>query len=270
MIIEDHDSAEEFLRQVHYYRFSAYLIDFKDVLKENTYLPDTTFNKVVTLYDFDRRLRSLLFEVLETIEVTLRAQISHELAIRSGALSYKDTNNFFNEKFHSDSLIELNNQIRKRRSSEAFIDHHFKKYDGNLPIWAAIEVTSFGFLSRFYKNLKIKKYIAKNYYNVPPHYLESWFQCLSNIRNICAHYGRLFNKPLTFRPKLFKEDGAIINNNSLFAVIIIIIRLLSDIESNRFLGNFEVLINEFKDELDLNVMGMPEDWKTILTNSLRK
>ena len=53
--------------------------------------------------------------------------------------------NFINERYHQDSMDELEKLISKSRKGELFIQHHFKKYNGIMLIWAAIEVTSFGF-----------------------------------------------------------------------------------------------------------------------------
>lgn len=36
-------------------------------------------------------------------------------------------------------------------------------------------------------------------------YLPSWLQSITQIRNICAHHGRLWNKNLPGRPKLLKN-----------------------------------------------------------------
>lgn len=90
-------------------------------------------------------------------------------------------------------------------------------------------MTPFGFLSKLYRNLSedVKKHIAKIYYNVPYLYLESWLQTLSNVRNVCAHYGRLYNKKLTFKPRLFKEEVKKFDNRFTFAAIYIIQRLLT-------------------------------------------
>ena len=44
-----------------------------------------------------------------------------------------------------------------------------------------------------------KKIIALTY-NVSYTYFESWIESISYIRNICAHYGRLYNAKLTKTP----------------------------------------------------------------------
>lgn len=62
-------------------------------------------------------------------------------------------------------MEELDKLVQISRKGELFIQHHYKKYGGRIPIWAVIEVTSFGFLSKFYRNLKldVKKHISLTY-----------------------------------------------------------------------------------------------------------
>jgi abortive infection bacteriophage resistance protein len=194
--IENSENTENTLQRINYYRLTAYGLTLKDPLNKDQYISGSSFNKMLSLYEFDRRLRLLLMGVLETIEIALRTHISYEIAHKFGPLGYKDKENFINEKYHKEFINELETLINRSRKGELFIEHHYKNYDGEIPIWAVIEVTSFGLISKLYRNLneEIKKHIAKTYYNVPYHYVESWLQTLSNVRNACAHYGRLYNK----------------------------------------------------------------------------
>ena len=264
--IENSEYAENILRRVNYYRLSAYGLTLKDPLNNKQYSDDASFNKMLSLYEFDKKLRLLLLGALETIEIAFRTHISYEMAHKFGPLGYKNKENFINEKFHKDSMDELESLINKSRKGELFIQHHFKKYDGVIPIWAVIEVTSFGYLSKLYRNLNedVKKHIAKVYYNVPYYYIESWLQTLSNVRNVCAHYGRLYNKKLTFKPRLFKEDSKKFDNQFIFAAITIIERLLTKTEGNRFITDLEALILEYEEFLEFSYIGFPTNWKDIL------
>jgi abortive infection bacteriophage resistance protein len=118
-------------------------------------------------------------------------------------LGILDTEHFDN---HDVFLVELDKEIK--RSQEIFVKHHIKKYEGILPVWVAVEVLSFGALSKLFSNMKIvdQNQIAMNNYRVPAVYLISWLKCLSYIRNICAHYGRLYNRPLTSKPRLDRRS----------------------------------------------------------------
>ena len=86
--ISDEQLAESYLINVGYYRLSAYFYPLLDAPKENhIYKPSATFGKVVSMYTFDSRLRSLLFSKIEKIEVAIRSAFSKiekiEVAIRS-------------------------------------------------------------------------------------------------------------------------------------------------------------------------------------------
>ena len=62
-----------------------------------------------------------------------------------------------------------------------------------------------------------KKAIAQTF-GVGYTYIESWLESISYVRNICAHYGRLYNAKLSKTPMLYKEYAqAGIGNNRCMA-----------------------------------------------------
>lgn len=268
LYIENFENAEKVLQRINYYRLIAYGLTLKDPLNKDQYINGASFNEMLSLYEFDRKLRLLLLGTLETIEIELRTHISYEIAHKLGPLGYKNQENFYNEKFHQDSMLELDTLVNKSRKGELFIEHHFRNYGGQIPIWAVIEVTSFGFISKFFRNLNedLKKHIAKTYYNVSNVYLDSWLQTLSNIRNVCAHYGRLYNKKLTFKPRLFREESRHFDNQHIFAAIYITERLLNRVEGLRFITDLDALISEYVDVIDFLYIGFPLNWKELLIN----
>lgn len=73
-----------------------------------------------------------------------------------------------------------------RNATKPFV-HNFTRYykDGKIPLYAVIELFSFGMLSKFYSNMQSadKKAIAKIDFNVGYTYLESWLESISFVRN---------------------------------------------------------------------------------------
>ncbi|MFU8692702.1 Abi family protein (plasmid) [Rossellomorea sp. FS2] len=264
--VENSKYAEKILQRINYYRLSAYGLTLQDRLNKDEYVPGASFNKMLSLYEFDRRLRLLLLGTLETIEIALRTHISYEMAHKVGPMGYRNKENFLDEEFHHSFLGELDSLISKSRKGELFVQHYFQNYGGVFPIWVAIEVTSFGFLSKLYYNLNVdlKKHIAMRYYNVPYRYIQSWLRTLSSIRNVCAHYGRLYNKPLTFKPLLFKEDSRQFSNQQIYAAIYIITRLLSKVEGDRFIRDLDALISAYEEDISFDAIGFPSNWKYFL------
>lgn len=135
---------------------------------------------VYRLYEFDKRLRNLIQSHLEPIEVAFRTHIAYRLAHQYGALGYLQDANFINAEYHAKFMDELKREI-DRRQDELFVAHHLQKYGGQFPIWVAVEVLSFGTLSKLYANLlpEDKGSIAKGYYQAPFIYVVSWLRSLS-------------------------------------------------------------------------------------------
>ena len=108
-----------------------------------------------------------------------------------------------------------------------------------------VEVFSFGTLSKFYKNLKNpdKKDIAKSF-GLGYTYFESWLESISYVRNICAHYGRLYNAKFSKTPQLYKEYNKVgIGNNRLFGVLLCLKHLLiNDSHWNSFVELFGYIV----------------------------
>ena len=88
---------------------------------------------------------------------------------------------------------------------------------------------------------------------------------LSTLRNICAHYGRLYNRRLKITPKLFKADRKKgIRNDTVFANIHIIGRLSQGTrEWQHFVTKLAALIEEYE-VVKLRYLGFPKNWEDIL------
>lgn len=262
-LIYDEDEALKILKRTNYYRLSAYFLSLKE--GKDQFKKGVTFEKIYSLYEFDRKLRILLLEYLESIEIAFRTHITYLLAHKYGPLCYLYSQFFENEQYHKEFLGKLMKEIEAQKGKELFIKHHLDKYDGHFPIWAAIEVTSFGWLSKLYSNMKKedKKAIAREYYNVSYVYLVNWLHVLGYIRNVCAHFGRLYNKPLAKRLKLSKKENRV-PNDRIFAVIFVMKKLLPTNDWRHFVTRLEALIEQYEDNIELDRIGFPTNWRSIL------
>lgn len=109
-----------------------------------------------------------------------------------------------------------------------------------------------------------KKEVAK-IFGVGYTYLESWLESISYVRNICAHYGRLYNAKLSKTPILYKEySEAGIGNNRIFGVLLCMKNLLKkDMYWNIFVDQMDNLFEKYEN-VDIKTMGFPEMWKNLL------
>lgn len=276
MIIEDERHAYDVLRQINYYRLSAYWFHFLEpktpTNQNNVFKPGTSFNKVIGLYDFDRALRLILIEALERIEVIYRAEISYYFSQRYRENGHYDAANFWRQDWHDEFLLTLKKQMEKNEDAP-FVKHHITKYNGKMPLWCAFEVLSFSDLSKFYHNLKRKdqKNIAQNMGH-DASYLHNWLHCMSILRNKCAHYARLYNMdfslPAKIGAKTLKKYQDM-TNNSLFSYIVTLQRLLiSDEEATDFRGRLASVFTTFDGQFEPSRIGLPENWAECLQDPI--
>jgi len=207
LIINDIDTAKRFLQDIGYYRLSGYWWPLLADKNTRVFKPNSTFENIIAIYNFDRELRILIFDVIEKIEIAFRTKLIYHLSLELSPWWFEDVNNFKNIVEHNNTLISIDRELQQTK--ENFIQQHYLKYNTDTrrpPSWKTMEITSFGSISKLYGNLKnqikAKDIIAKEFGTVNHSYLPSWLQSISQIRNMAAHHSRLWNKNLPGRPKL--------------------------------------------------------------------
>ena len=265
LIVDDEAYAKKILNDISYFRLvKAYSLNLKT--KNGCYNKQTTFKEIVDLYLFNANLRQIIFPEIEKVEINVRCRLANFFAEQYGVLGYLQAENFANENYHAEFLKDINEEIG-RNSKAPFVRNFRENYEGGyLPIYALVEVFSFGTLSKFYKNMlnKDKKAIAKTF-GVGYTYFESWLESISYVRNICAHYGRIYNAKLSKTPILYKEyTQAGIGNNRIYGVLLCLKHLLkNDTHWNLFVDNIELFFDKYEC-VQISTMGFPENWKELL------
>ena len=278
----DKKLARNYLQNISYYLLRAYTFPFQDndPNADHEFLEDDIdFGDIIDLYVFDRRLRSLVFNELEKIEVAIRTQLSLVYSNKSqDPFWYLDKGWF--SRASEDAFSALIDDVTDdvERSNEDFIKHYKTKYDSPEmpPTWMSLEVVSFGTLSQMYKMLDKcpeKKQIALAFGIGNEDVFANWLHAFSNLRNCCAHHSRIWNRRFvvhlklaynTSRPFLTTESSMAIHSNKLFALLSAI-KYIADILSpgNSFKQNLIVLLNEHHRLLKLREMGFISDWQNL-------
>lgn len=208
--INDEEYARHILANISYYRLAGYWWPMQMDKETHQFKPGSQFIDIIALYSFDKALRMLVFDVIEMIEIALRTKLIYHLSQEVSPWWFQETSLFTDVRTHVRTLANLEEEIE--RSKDTFIREHKRKHkdDGRFPpAWKSLEATSFGALSRIYGNLKpgvrSKDTIATEFGTVNHTFLPSWLQSIAQIRNVCAHHGRLWNKNLPGRPKLLSK-----------------------------------------------------------------
>jgi len=300
--IRDESRTVLFLEAVSFFRLSPYMRPFQQTGdNQHGFKADVGFRQISQLYDFDRRLRLLVMDAIERVEVATRAHISNHMGPKYGAHWYLDKE-LFKTKYNYQRLItrvtdKQNNAkkdydkecaridrakqmddshktiLKQRRAQESYTRHYPLTYSDPLymPGWALLEELTLGELSHLYKGLAKdadKKAIAR-LFNIAAPLLESWLHTLTTIRNICAHHGRLWNRELGIKPEQPKSRNLTwpeyLKRNSphtRIAVVLAILHHLMQQVSPQSLWHQR--LSELVNEfkeIPLASMGLPENWQ---------
>lgn len=274
LTIDDENLALQYLSHVSYYRLGEYWYSLQSDKENHLFKPQSVFSDVIFLYEFDRELRMLLFDVIERIEISLRTKLIYHLSHEYDPWWFQNFDLFTDNLALVKTLANIEEEIS--RSKEKYIKDHFKKHKDDQrfpPAWKTLEQTSFGSLSKLYGNLKntikSKDLIAVELGAVNHTYLPSWLQSIAQIRNYCAHHSRLWNKNLPGSPKLLSNpphDWIIdVPKQHEFPQLYIHLCLM------KYLINIIHPINDFTNKLsellkkypsvDPNALGMKPNWE---------
>lgn len=126
----DQSLMRRWLETVGYYRLSAYWLPFEvpptdGQTRSKQFANDLQFDTIVDIYVFDRKLRLLIMEAIERIEIALRARWTNRLALAHGSHAHLDASVFQSGYDHIALLSALAN--RAKDSNEVFVDHYRRK-----------------------------------------------------------------------------------------------------------------------------------------------
>jgi abortive infection bacteriophage resistance protein len=294
--VTNESAALEYLQRIGYYRLSGYWYPLRKLRplsehhakpirpqRTDEFLPSSRFQDVVALYVFDKKLKLLILDAIERLEVAFRVDIAYLLGEKDPFAYTKPDllhGNFTKKidpktgKTKYEEWLFKHDQLIKR-SKEDFVGHYKVKYGLPLPIWVTIELWDFGLLSVFYKGMAVKDKtaIAQKYDISDWQIMESWLRTLNYVRNVVAHHSRLWNRNLIDQPKLGKLgdiptfDALIGNTHStsrVYAVLCILAHYMSFIcPRSTWRQRVIELTHSFPitQHIQLKDMGFPTDWR---------
>lgn len=250
------------LEYIGYYRLLVYMRPLQNPSPMKTFLPGTTFDDILGLYNFDRELRLLCLDAIERIEVALRAAIVSQVAVPHGP-------HFFLEPQHFErlsSFVEFFQTAGKTKHYPA-VQHYRTHYSTPevAPIWALAEAVTYGALSRLYSGLQLqhRKSVASRF-GFDEVILLSWFRTLTTLRNQCAHHNRLWNATmLVDRPKVANRYKSELDpNDRFYARAVVLGALLEMIEPASDWRQRLISLIERYPKVQTSAMGFPPDWRT--------
>lgn len=277
MVMEDEARVKEILAEINYYRFTGYTLQYRNNPDESDYIEGLPFEKVYRIYQFDESLRDIFRKYIEVTEVYYRTQISYGFSMVKCVTppydQHYDENNFYNKTGYKEVMESFKKEKNYYKDS-LIVKHHKAKYESKMPLWVIVELMSFSNTSKLYSSMYIseKEKIA-DAVGVSYATLENHLHCLAVLRNKCAHAARLyntqFNPPARFTKQFLKKYPEV-KNNSMFAYVLVLLKRLPNEKTKMAMLNaVQAVIEEYQDDVDLTLIGFPENYMTLLKNNVK-
>ncbi|EJU23564.1 Abi-like protein [Peptoanaerobacter stomatis] len=288
LTIKDEQKAVEMLVRSNYYVVingyrTPFLLDRKSGDKSK-YIPGSAFEEIYSLYMFDRSIRIIFLKYILIMEQNLKSAISYEFSKIYGSENYLHYSNFACEDEKNTKEIffligSLHNALSKAIGKNEYITYNIEKYN-NVPFWILANILTFGGIINFYKLMKDeeKQYIARKYFRVKVHELETYMELLNAYRNICAHDERLYNVKATkfsiahneYHTYFEINDTSENGKKDVFALCITLCMLLSREDKMKMINELIAVFEDLDENIDsihitkiYNMMGFPHNWKEI-------
>ena len=283
LIVNDSEYAKKVLFRENYFFLNGYRLLFMRSNVDRRYIEGATFEELYSLFLFDRTLRNILFKNILIVENNIKSIISYQLSIKYGyrEKDYLVPKNFTTNKEKSrqvlDIIKKMKRQINFNASQHSATSHYINNY-GYIPLWVLVKVLSFGIVGELYKNIKKEDQLGiAEIYNIDVDALANYLTILSNYRNLCAHedivfcnktqrevedneYHKLLHIPIM-------DDEYIYGKNDVFALILVLKRMLSKEEFSNFIeevkhniDNLDLNLHSIKIDKVLDNMGFPKNY----------
>lgn len=151
---------------------------YRYIKNPNNKINFRNFNELISIIEFDSKLKALLYPQVMFIETALKSY-ALEIIIQEGKTksfsevysklmvdykSYKDDKYKSSYKKRLDTFSRIQNTIANKYASDNNIVSHYLKKDENIPIWAIFEIITLGEFGNIIStlNLKTRKNISKD------------------------------------------------------------------------------------------------------------
>lgn len=284
--IRDKDEAKEALKKIGYFQLMGGYKSLFRIPGTKKYKEGTSFEEIVSLYEFDVELRELFFRYLLQIERNLRSLMSYYFTETYGAAQkeYLNPQNYDLTKKNQYTVERLIATLERAANTQdyAYINYYREQY-GDIPLWVLSNVLTFGNLSKMFRVFpqSLKSKVSKNFAPLNPHQMEQFLSVLTKYRNVCAHGERLFtyktvdaiaDTPIHQELAIEKSGNQYkYGKQDLFAVVIAFYYLLPEKDFSCFSQNLLKIIQTVSGQLIhveerelLEKMGFPQNWGKLI------
>lgn len=224
LVVARPNVAARKIDMIGYERLRIYFLSRRQlsILPDRPFVPGTTYKDILRLYECDRLLREACFAAVGQFELLFRNSVSEALSDAFGSHPYYEIAAFRDAAANLQaiqSFAKVYDQSRDQRAK-----HYRQTYAPPAlpPIWTMKEFLTFGATSRIFQCLEgtLRTKVAAEFGVASDQTFINWLECLVDLRNMCAHHDRLFNRSFQKQPsRLRRANVPIARPNKLKAIL---------------------------------------------------
>lgn len=208
VIIRQPNVAARRIEEIGYERLRIYFLSRRrQDIPDKPFIHGTTYQDIIKLYKCDAAIRDACFAAVGTFELLLRNSMSEVVSQEYGSHPYDDVDAFKDPAARLEALQTFVDVYRKSKDRRA--KHYRETYRDPVlpPIWTMKEFMTFGAASRILKNLARpnKTKIAHQFGVRSDQVFINWVEAFVDLRNMCAHHDRLFNRSFQKQPSRLRS-----------------------------------------------------------------
>lgn len=264
----------KFLEYAGYFRASRYGKYL--LMHANTFGGKADANTFFALYDFDVKLRLLLFKYCKNAEVYFKSAVANAVSLKTGDATFylneqyytpskgerdkktKDKNVHFFKKSFWTALKSTEARLRKDAIKRPELREYRKggKHQGSvLPVWVAFSYFEMGTIVMLYSYLRgdLRKAVLEYMHpgvskkKVLTKQMDTWLDAVRNLRNYCAHHSMIVGMTSSVVLLDAKDEIALLpDNTNLYSRLYALKKILPIEESEMLACELEKLISKTK------------------------
>ncbi len=280
LLISHSSNAEKIIYNNNYFRFKAYFVPFLDSNKK--FHVGTHFSEIYALYLADQKIRDFLFPLLSKLEIAIRANLDNVITSHANNPFWYLNSDYFTDFNKIKEALNKSGQ-RFTNGKQEFAEHYKTRYFTKKsftykhlpPFWIISEIFTIEQL------LTVAKFVNKDKFVINPRHnklndcavsfgfdsydsLITNLNCILELRNICAHHSRLWNRNLRNPSAINKKITVKINTENRLYSHLIMLRIMCkkqniDDHIQQFFSNQISSHSIF--QRDLHSMGFPSSWE---------
>lgn len=260
---------------------------YRYIRKPNNRINFNNFNELISIIEFDNKVKALLYPQVMFIETALKSY-ALEIIIQEGKTGnfseiysnlMTDYKSYSGDRYKDaykrrlDTFNRIQSTIATKYASDNNIVSHYLKNDESIPIWAIFEIITLGEFGNLVStlNLKTRKDIAKDLglniaFDSNGILVESIIFVLKDLRNSIAHNNVIFDTRFRERNikktliKAIENDTKIQNLNfkSITDYVILVVYILKKLDKNnkeiiKIINEYFKITNNLKENIDKSI-----------------